>query len=65
MKRQWKTSKKGNEYLKSGEHVAVLYKNIKNGKWRCSVNGSFLQGEFSSRERAVAAVFEALEKMNA
>ncbi len=61
-KRQWKISRKGNEYLEVGDHIAVLYHDT-NGKggWRYSIDREFGREVYSSREQAVAAVFEALD----
>ncbi len=61
-KRQWKISRKGNEYLETGDHIAVLYHDT-NGKggWRYSIDREFGREVYSSREQAVIAVFEALD----
>ncbi len=63
-KRTWKKSKKGNEYLKVGDHVAVLYHDTRGkGSWKYSIDNEFCRTAYAARERAVAGVFEALEKL--
>ena len=62
LKRPWKQSKKGNEYLKIDEHVIVLYHNTNAGNiWKYSINNEFCKTAYATREKAVAAVFDALE----
>lgn len=61
-KRQWKVSRKGNEYLEIGDHIAVLYRDTEGtGGWRYAIDNAFGKGVYASREQAVIAVFEALE----
>ncbi len=62
--RKWKRSKKGNEYLKIDGHVLVLYSQEK-GKhiWKYAVDNEFCKTEYSTRESAIAGVFDALEKV--
>lgn len=63
-KRQWKRSRKGNEYLKVDQHIVVLYHDTKGTEcWKYSIDNEFGGTACSTRERAVAAVFEALERM--
>ena len=62
LKRPWKQSKKGNEYLKIDEHVIVLYHNTNAGNiWKYSIDNEFCKTAYATREKAVAAVFDALE----
>ncbi len=62
--RKWKRSKKGNEYLKIDGHVLVLY-NQEKGKpfWKYAVDNEFCKTEYDTRDRAIAGIFDALEKM--
>ncbi len=65
-KRQWKRSKKGNEYLKIDGHVVVIYHDDRGkGSWRYSLDNEFCRTVYADRERAVAGVFEALEGLRA
>lgn len=62
-KRQWKRSRKGNEYLEVGDHIAVLYHDTRGaGGWRYAIDNEFGKGVYITREQAVTAVFEALER---
>lgn len=62
-KRQWKRSRKGNEYLEVGDHIAVLYHDTRGaGGWRYAIDNEFGKGVYITREQAVIAVFEALER---
>lgn len=62
-KRQWKRSRKGNEYLEVGDHIAVLYHDTRRaGGWRYAIDNEFGKGVYITREQAVTAVFEALER---
>ena len=62
LKRPWKQSKKGNEYLKIDEHIVVLYHNTNAGNiWKYSIDNEFCKNIYATREKAVAAVFDALE----
>ncbi|MBR6916915.1 MAG: ATP-binding domain-containing protein [Clostridia bacterium] len=62
MNRRWKVSRNNNEYLKIKEHLIVLYKNRESGKWKYSFDNAFAPEIFNTREEAVSAAFEALEK---
>lgn len=62
-KRQWKRSRKGNEYLEVGDHIAVLYHDTRGaGGWRYAIDNEFGKGVYITREQAVTAMFEALER---
>ncbi|MCI8797450.1 MAG: UvrD-helicase domain-containing protein [Dorea sp.] len=64
LKRKWKRSKKGNEYLKIDSHIVVLYQDMKGkGVWKYSVDNEFFKDTFATREEAVEKVFYVLEKM--
>ena len=63
-KRKWKQSRKGNEYLKIDEHVIVLYHDVKEGTvWKYSIDNEFCRNSYTTRERAVAGAFDALERL--
>ena len=62
MKRRWKVSRNNNEYLKIKEHLIVLYKNRNSGLWKYSIDNAFAPEVFDTREEAVTAAFEALER---
>lgn len=63
-KRKWKQSRKGNEYLKIDGHVVVLYHHV-SGKsvWKYSIDNTFCKETYSTRERALAGAFDALEEL--
>ncbi len=64
LKRKWKRSKKGNEYLKIDNHIVVLYQDMTGkGVWKYSVDNEFCKDACSTREEAVEKVFCVLEKM--
>lgn len=62
LKRKWKVSRNGNEYLKIDEHLIVLVKSAKNGRWSYSFDGVFSQESFETREGALLSVFNRLAK---
>ncbi len=62
--KDWKRSQKGNEYLKIHGHIIVLYHNAKTGNtWRYSIDNEFCKAQYPAREQAVAAAFDALERL--
>lgn len=64
--RKWKTSAKGNQYLKINGHVVVLYQaKDKDGNdrgWQYSIDSEFCRKRYKTRELAMNAAFDALEK---
>lgn len=71
-KRTWKQSRKGNEYLKIDGHVVVLYHHVPDradmkGRdvWKYSIDNTFCQAAYTTRERALAGAFDALEELKA
>lgn len=63
-KRKWRHSRKGNEFLKIDGHIVVLYHSRQNGNiWKYSIDNEFCGNSYSTRERAVAAAFDALEEI--
>ena len=62
LRRQWKLSKNGNQYLKLRGHVLVLYM-LKNGGWKYAIDSTFANEVFGSREDAVLAAFRALDRL--
>ena len=61
--RQWKTSKNSNSYLKIKDHLVVLYHNKKYNTWKYSLDNVFCPEIYPTREEAMDAAFEALEKL--
>ena len=61
--RQWKTSKNANSYLKIKDHLVVLYHNKAYNTWKYSLDNQFCPEIYLSREEAMDAAFEALEKL--
>lgn len=69
-KRQWKQSRKGNEYLKVDGHVVVLCHPVPGGMdmrgksvWKYSIDNVFCKDSYTTRERALAGAFDALEEL--
>ncbi|MBQ4562076.1 MAG: UvrD-helicase domain-containing protein [Clostridia bacterium] len=58
--RKWKRSKNGNEYIKIKDHLIVLY--CHESKWKYAVDSQFAKERFPSREDAVSAAFEIIDK---
>lgn len=61
--RQWKTSKKSNSYLKIKDHLVVLYHHSQKDTWKYAIDGVFCPEVYYTRESAMDAIFEALEKL--
>ena len=61
--RQWKTSKKSNSYLKIKDHQVVLYHHPQKDTWKYAIDGVFCPEVYYTRESAMDAIFEALEKL--
>ena len=61
--RRWKISKNSNSYLKVKDHLVVLYHNKKFGTWKYSLDNAFCPKIYQTREEAMDAAFEALEKL--
>ncbi len=59
-KKVWKTSKNGNPYLKVKERVIVLYQRKQDRTWKYAIDNVFSVGVYSTREKAIDAVFDAL-----
>lgn len=64
LKRKWRLSKKGNEYLRIDGHLVMLY-NIAGTKncWKYSIDKQFCNITYPTREQVMAALFDALEKL--
>ena len=56
-------NKEPNEYLKIDDHVIVIYKTILGDQWKFSIDNVFSKSSYNSRERAMSAAFERLEKI--
>ena len=61
--RQWKTSKNANSYLKIKDHLVVLYYSKNYNNWKYSLDNQFCPEVYPTREKAIDAAFEALEKL--
>ena len=61
--RQWKISKNSNSYIKIKDHLVVLYHNKKFNTWKYSIDNVFCPEIYPTREEAMDAAFEALEKL--
>ena len=61
LKREWKTSKNGNSYLKVRHHHILIYKDKRSGKFRCKIGDHFEKKQFDTLELAKLAVFEGIE----
>ncbi len=61
--RHWKTSKNSNSYIKIKDHLVVLYYNKNYNNWKYSLDNQFCPEIYSTREEAIDAAFEALEKL--
>lgn len=61
--RHWKTSKNSNSYLKIKDHLVVLYYNKNYNNWKYSLDNQFCPEIYPTREEAIDAAFEALEKL--
>lgn len=62
-KRKWKRSKNGNAYLKIKDHLIVLYKLSEGSKWKYAIDSKFRDELYKSRESAIEAAFNALDKV--
>lgn len=62
MKKSWKRSARGHEYLKIKEHLIVLFHFKDSGKWSFSIDGEYSKDFFVAREQAILAIFNTLEK---
>lgn len=61
--RRWKTSKNSNSYIKIKDHLVVLYYNKNYNNWKYSLDNQFCPEVYHTREEAIDAAFEALEKL--
>ena len=63
LKKHWKRSARGHEYLKMKEHVIVLFHFRDSNKWNFSIDGVYNKGSFATRSQTILAAFEAIDKM--
>lgn len=59
-KRKWRTSGKGNSYLKIRNHIIVLFPMKGGDKWGFSLDGVFSESAYPSKESASDGAFDAL-----
>ena len=64
LRRQWKRSRNGNEYLKIRSHLIVLFKFKNGGGWKYAIDSTFADEVFGGREQAVFAAFQAFDKLD-
>lgn len=62
-KRRWKNSRNGNPYLKIKNHLIVLYRHKDGTVWKYSIDSVFCPEIYRTREEALDAAFEALERV--
>ena len=55
--------KASNSYLKIKEYLVVLYHNKQYNNWKYSLDNQFCPEVYLTREEAIDAAFEALEKL--
>ena len=63
LKRKWKISRNGNQYVKIKDHIIVLYQHDNGAGWRYSLDSKFCNVVYTSREKAISEAYEALEKL--
>lgn len=63
IKKKWKRSAKGNEYLKMKNHLIVLYCFRTTGKYNFSIDGNFNKQSYNTRSECIMAIFDALEEL--
>lgn len=66
--RKWKRSVKGNEYLKIEGHIIVIYAfngndSRKRSSWKFSIDKEFSKMSYMTREEAMSAAFDELERV--
>ena len=60
-KRKWRTSGKGNRFIKINNHVLVLYKNPGSGRWSFAVDGVFSNNDYYSEDEMLNAAFDEID----
>ena len=63
LKKHWKRSARGHEYLKMKEHVIVLFYFRDSQKWNFSIDGVYNKGSFATRSQTILAAFETIDRM--
>lgn len=61
--RRWKNSRNGNPYLKIKNHLIVLYQHKNGNIWKYSIDSAFCPEIYRTKEEALDAAFEALERV--
>ena len=60
-RRNWKTSRNNNSYLKIKDRIIVLYYNEKRNNWKYSLDNVFCTEVYATRDEAMDAAFDAME----
>lgn len=63
IKKTWKRSARGNEYLKMKNHLIVIYYYRNTGKYGFAIDGTFDRHSYKSRSECIMAIFNALEEL--
>lgn len=61
LKKTWKRSARGHEYLKIKNHLIVIFHYLDTNKWSYSIDNEFSKKYFHSRNEVIEAIFEDLE----
>ena len=62
-KKPWKQSAAGNPYLKIKQHIVVIYYMKKINAWKYSVDNKFCIEAYQTKEEAIKAAFEELDRI--
>ena len=60
--KKWKQSRNGNSYLTVKEHIVIIYKTRSGSHWKYSIDREYCDDFYDSKEQAISAAFEALDK---
>lgn len=63
LKKKWKRSVRGHEYLKMKNHIIVLFHFRDSNKWNFSIDGEYNKSSFATRSQAILATFDAIDKI--
>lgn len=63
IRRQWKTSKGNNSYLKIKNHIIVLYYNKEYNHWKYSIDNVFCSKSYKTKNEAASSAFDAFERI--
>lgn len=63
IKKKWKRSSRGHEYLKFKNHIIVIFYFRDSDKWKFSIDNVFNKKTFKTREECIEGIFYALEDL--